>query len=150
MLAGDKIVKAGFESSYATGQKRCHRVGASLARVLLFAAVSIFGTGETVQADALISGQTNAVRIVANGESVTDILVALGRALNLETRTAAALDRTISGVYEGSLRRVIARLLNGYDFFIEQSQGRLRVVVLGQNNPTEKLPLAPTPDPPVI
>jgi hypothetical protein len=66
---------------------------------------------------------------------------------DLQIRTTEALQARISGTYRGSLRTVLSRLLDGYNYVIERKRehGALSVSVLGLKGTTPTLPGNPSP-----
>jgi hypothetical protein len=84
-----------------------------------------------VLAAAEVSGNPQAVRIEAQNTSVADILAALGRDFGVKYTSSVGLDRPITGTYEGSLQRVLARVLDGYNFVVKTRDGRIDLTVLG-------------------
>jgi hypothetical protein len=85
------------------------RCGALAACLFLFAA-------GPVRAEILLEGSAASVRLEVTQASVDEILAALGKGYNVRYRTAIALDRQLTGSYSGPLARVIARVLEGYDY----------------------------------
>ena len=68
------------------------------------------------RAEILLQGDATAVRLEVTQATVGEILAALHERYNVHHRTALALDRPLTGTYSGSLSRVIARVLDGYDY----------------------------------
>ena len=89
-------------------QRLCGRFAAVLG-VLLFASLPARG-------EVLLQGDAAAVRLDVTEATVDEILVALNRDYGLRYRTTIALDRHLSGTYTGPLPRVLARILEGYDY----------------------------------
>jgi opacity protein-like surface antigen len=85
-------------------------------------------------ASAQVSGSQQAVNVNAQGSSIKEVLSALSQKFKLEFQSSANLDKPVSGTYQGSLQHVVARLLEGYNFFITTNQGTLEVKVLGTQN----------------
>jgi len=56
-----------------------------------------------------------------------------------------ALNRRVTATYEGSLRKVLASVLTGYDYVIEPKGDHIEVVVLGTGAPR-----AAVPPPPIV
>jgi hypothetical protein len=100
-----------------------------------------------VLAAAEVSGTPQAVRIEAQNTSVADILAALGRDFGVKYTSSADLDRPITGTYEGSLQRVLARVLDGYDFVVKMRDGRVDLTVLGTGGGPAAAVAAATPAP---
>src|SRR5437899_3259571 len=87
-------------------------------RILLAAALIALILPHSVRAEVHVSGNAEAVRIEARDAPVADVLAALGTGVGLQFRSSAPLERRISGTFAGSLRRVLARVLEGYDFVL--------------------------------
>jgi hypothetical protein len=83
------------------------------------------------QAEVHVTALADIVRIEAHDASVEDVLSTLRERFGLQYRTAAPLDRPISGIYEGPLYRVVTRLLVGYDFIVKIRAGVLSVMIVG-------------------
>jgi hypothetical protein len=110
-------------------------------RVRAYATTALIAGLALVPAVALgaaqVSGTEAAVTVDAQNSSIKDVLVALGRQFNVHLQSTAALDKQISGTYEGPLRQVLARLLDGYNFIIRVRDGQLLVTVLGGSAPSK-------------
>jgi hypothetical protein len=97
----------------------------------------------TAMAAPQVSGSPQNVSIDAQNSSLKDILSALGKQFNIHYQSKANLDKQLTGTYEGSLRRVVARLLEGYNFIITTNQDMIEVTVLG----TQSLQTGGAPSP---
>ncbi len=98
--------------------------GAALACLLL--------TGGTVRAETVVDGDRSALNVTASNASVEDVLKALGDKFDLHYRSNEPLERRLNGVYSGSLQRLLADVLTGYDYFIVWGGAeQIEVVVLG-------------------
>ena len=80
-------------------------------------------------ADAQVRGSPDAVTIEARNTSVEEILKALS-AFDVHYRSSANLQMRVTGNYEGSLDRVMKRVLDGYSYFVKTADGRIDVIVL--------------------
>jgi hypothetical protein len=83
-------------------------------------------------AETKVEGTAEALRVETSESPIQEVLVALRDALKLEYRTSIQLDQPISGTYRGSLQRVLARVLDGYDFILKNSSEKVELVVLGR------------------
>jgi hypothetical protein len=83
-------------------------------------------------AETKVEGTAEALRIETSDSPIQEVLAALRDALKLEYRTSIQLDQTINGTYRGSLQRVLARVLDGYDFILKNSSEKVELVVLGR------------------
>jgi hypothetical protein len=99
----------------------------ALAAALAVAPTSLF-------AEAQIQGSPEAVRIETQNTSIEEVLAALGNAFELRYRSSAKLGKQLSGIYEGSLQRVVTRMLEGYDFVLRSNKGKIEITVLGTRN----------------
>jgi len=81
-------------------------------------------------AEAQVRGSPEAVTIEAKNTSVEEILVALSGAFDVHYRSSANLQMRLNGNYEGSLHRVMKRVLDGYSYFVKTGDGRIDVTVL--------------------
>lgn len=70
----------------------------------------------SARAEILLQGDAAAVRIEVTQATVGEILAALRERYNVHHRTTIALDRPLTGTYAGPLPRVLARVLDGYDY----------------------------------
>ena len=81
-------------------------------------------------AEAQVRGSPEAVTIEAKNTSVEEILAALGGAFDVHYRSSANLQMRLTGNYEGSLHRVMKRVLDGYSYFVKTGDGRIDLIVL--------------------
>ena len=81
-------------------------------------------------ADAQVRGSPEAVTIEARNTSVEEILKALGGTFDVHYRSSANLQMQVTGNYEGSLQRVMKRILDGYSYFVKSGDGRIDLTVL--------------------
>jgi hypothetical protein len=94
-----------------------------------------------------LNGDPASVRLQARRTSVASALAALGAAYHVTIRSAVTLDELRDGTFTGSLRYVIARLLNGYNYVIEEDRATtIDVLVVGKSDGKA----APAPTMPVV
>jgi hypothetical protein len=109
-------------------------------------AILAFGLLSTVptfaRAETHISGKPDALRMVAQNATLQEVFAALNASFGLQYRTSTDLNRSVSGSYNGTLREVITRLLDGYDFFVRKLGDDFEVVVVGFSASSG---IAPTP-----
>ena len=84
-------------------------------------------------ADVLIEGAPDAVHLEVSHSPLRQVLEAMRARFNLRYRTDDALDKPVTGTFDGPLRRVAARVLDGYDFAMKVSSEGIDVLVLGQS-----------------
>jgi hypothetical protein len=82
-----------------------------------------------------LTGDPTAVRLETRQTSVASALAALATTYHISIRSTIMLDELRDGTYTGSLRYVIARLLDGYDYVIEENRAAaLDVLVVGKSD----------------
>ena len=106
---------------------------------LLLAAVHC----DCVRAEIRVQGRADDVRVEARDATVADILTALGEQFALRFRGTTG-SRGVTATFEGPLRRVVARVLDGYDYVIETRGDGLNVIVLNAGSPVAAAPAMPT------
>lgn len=94
-----------------------------------------------------LNGDPASVRLQTRHTSVASALAALGAAYHVSIRSTVMLDELRDGTYTGSLRYVIARLLDGYNYVIEEDRAAtLDVLVVGKSDgkatPAPTMPVA--------
>jgi len=98
-------------------------------------AISVFSlltnVATVAHAETHVAGEPAALRVEAQNASLQEVLTALRTSFGLQYRISTDLNRSVSGSYNGSLREVITRLLDGYDFFVRKVGDDLEVVVVG-------------------
>jgi hypothetical protein len=93
-----------------------------------------------------VRGDMAAVRIDARRTTIAAVLSALNAAFDMSYRSSIVLDEEINGTYAGSLRRVISRVLDGYNYVIKQDDAKLAVIILGRRG-ERAVPVAMPLDP---
>lgn len=84
----------------------------------------------SLRAEVRVQGQAGDVRVEAHDATVVEILAALGERFALRYRGTTGSDG-VTATFDGSLRYVVGRVLDGYNYFIETRGDGLEVVVLG-------------------
>ena len=84
----------------------------------------------SLRAEVRVQGRAGDVRVEAHGATVAEILAALGERFALRYRGTTGSDG-VTATFDGSLRYVVGRVLDGYNYFIETRGDGLEVVVLG-------------------
>lgn len=79
-----------------------------------------------------LQGAAAAIQIDARQTRIADVLSALGDAFDIKYRSSIALDDEVNGTYAGSLRHVISRVLDGYNYAIREEDSKLDVIVFGK------------------
>lgn len=106
-------------------------------------AAVVCGLATDASAEVRVEGNMRALLVTASGDSLSDVLSAVGAAFAVKYRSSVPLDGEISGAYSGSLSQVVARLLDGYNYLIKRDQERTEIVVLGRRGEAAVAPKAP-------
>ena len=103
------------------------------------------GGGSAAYSQVQVDGQPDAVHIEARDVTLREVLDALQTKFNLRYRTDDALEPRKTGNFSGSLQRVTARILDGYDFVMRIAPQGIDVLVLRQHEPDDKTVAAAMP-----
>ena len=109
----------------------------------------ICGAPAIAGAEVRIAGNAAAMRVSTGQDTIADVLSALGAAFGVRYRTAIPLRATAGSTYSGSVRQVIVRLLDGYNYLLKVDRESIDVVVLGVSSQAAIPPPAPAPKAPV-
>ena len=66
------------------------------------------------------------------GTTISEALAELLTPYNVSYRSSIALSETLDGTYAGSLKQVISRLLDGYDYIIKRDGVSMHVVIVAR------------------
>jgi len=77
-----------------------------------------------------VVGQLDAMQLRAEHASTSEVLAALAASFELTYRLPPNINRDLNGLYSGSLRSVLARILDGTDYFIKNADDGIEVIVL--------------------
>ncbi|MDA9524637.1 hypothetical protein XI06_31195 [Bradyrhizobium sp. CCBAU 11434] len=92
-----------------------------------------------------VEGRPDAVHLEVHDASLHDVLAALQERFNLRYRTVDALEAQMTGVFDGPLRRVVARLLSGHDYAMQVTADGVDVLVLTSQRSSATVVAAVTP-----
>jgi len=76
-----------------------------------------------------VLGQIDALQFRAENASTSEMLEALATSFKLTYKLPPNIGRNFNGLYSGSLRRVLARVLYDTDYIIKSSGDRIEVIV---------------------
>jgi hypothetical protein len=76
-----------------------------------------------------LQGAPGAVRLEVHQVALDAVLSALFAAYKVSYRSAVQLNEARDGRYEGTLRHVIARVLDGYNYVIKQENSHLEITI---------------------
>jgi len=77
-----------------------------------------------------ISGTPSAVRVEARQASVDEVLRALGTSFKLRYSASGAIGGMVSGTFSGPLPAIVARILDGQNYFMHGPLDDLQVRIL--------------------
>jgi len=115
--------------AYGNVRARSAKVGA-MAAALLAAAVLCVAAPAVAKVSVTDTGGGQLV-IEAHDATVQEILEALGKGRTIEFQDSEALSRRVTGTYTGTLRRVLSRILEGYDHVIRSTASGVQIDVVG-------------------
>jgi hypothetical protein len=112
--------------------------------VIALAAALLCGAAPSARAEVRIEGDAASVHVTTSHDAISDVLSAFAAPFKVRYSTAVALDAPVDASYSGSIRRVIAEVLDGYNYVIKSDQGSIEIVVLGKRGGVAVAP-APVP-----
>ncbi len=104
-----------------------------MARVMIVPLV-LAAYAASARAEIRVEGPASDVHIDARDATVGDVLAALAERFGLRVRGSVG-DRRISADFDGSLRQVITRVLDGYNYVIRTRGDGMEVMVLSTSSP---------------
>ena len=105
-------------------------------------AFTLLAGSSALRAETVLTGDRNALNLAASNAPVDEVLNALGDKFALRYRSDTPLQRRLNGRYSGSLRRLLADVLTGYDYVIVWGRAeQIEVIVLGS---AQAKPATPT------
>jgi hypothetical protein len=126
--SGTLRVRTGGNAPTSNTPARLHRLV-----VLAISMGALVVGADLAHAQVRVDGGPDAVHLEASDVSLRDLLAALQAKFNLRFRTDDALEMRKTGVFNGTLPRVAARILEGYDFAMKITPQGIDVLVLRQN-----------------
>ena len=113
------------------------RSGSWLAASLQFTGISgaliamLLGSSlPPARAGTEVLGQPDAMQLRAEHASTSEVLAALAASFKLTYSLPPNINRNLNGLYSGSLRSVLVRILDGTDYFIKNAEYGIEVIVL--------------------
>ena len=86
-------------------------------------------------AETQVHGTPQAVVVEAKNATIEEILVALTDTFKVQFKSAANLDKRLTGTYQGTLQQAVSHILKGYDFVVKSGQAGLEITLLGAGKP---------------
>jgi hypothetical protein len=84
-------------------------------------------------AEVRLSGTQDHVVLQTHEASMEEILTALRSTFDLEVSLEGATVRKFTGVYTGSVRKVLSRLLMGYDYVLRSASNGISIRLVGNS-----------------
>jgi len=116
----------------------------SRGRSIAIAVTLCFALPLAARGEVRVEGDPAAVRITTSQDSIGSVLTALAP-FNVRYRSAIDLQATASQTYAGPIDRVIANLLDGYNYIVKRSPDRTEIIILGRRGEVAIPPPAPKP-----
>jgi len=127
MRAGNTSITSSEHGQQTIGNRR-------LALTVLSVAVVLGASATPLRAEVNVHGNSAAVHLEANNAPLSEVLSALESAFSVRHRTSVPLDQAISGTYRGPLRRVLSRVLEGFNYYVANTvDGRIEIIVIGRS-----------------
>jgi hypothetical protein len=96
----------------------------------------------SVRAEVRVDEEAGEIRLEADDATLAEVLSTLRAKFDLSYKGAVVAGRRVTGIYRGSLRQVLARVLEGYDYLIIPRGKNIEVVVLSKGTPRQAKPPA--------
>ncbi|SIO64187.1 hypothetical protein SAMN05443247_10221 [Bradyrhizobium erythrophlei] len=103
--------------------------------MLAIASALLLAGGNAALAQLRVDGKPEAVHVEARDVPLQEVLSVLHDRFGLQYRSDDTLETRKTGVFDGPLQRVAARILEGYDFAMKITPQGIDVLVLRQNRP---------------
>jgi len=103
--------------------------------MLAIASALLLAGGNAALAQLRVDGKPEAVHVEARDVPLQEVLSVLHDRFGLQYRSDDTLETLKTGVFDGPLQRVAARILEGYDFAMKITPQGIDVLVLRQNRP---------------
>ncbi len=120
-------------TSFALRKTADFAAAASPAAIALGVALAIAPTW--ARAETQVHGTPQAVVVEAQNATIEEILVALTDTFKVQFKSAANLDKRLTGTYQGTLQQAVSHILKGYDFVVKSGQAGLEITLLGAGKP---------------
>jgi hypothetical protein len=97
---------------------------------LIVASAFLLDAGGPLSAEVQVDGRREAVHLEARDASLQEVLAALHDRFNLRYCSIDVLQAQTTGVFDGPLLRVAARVLDGYDYAMRVTPEGIDLLVL--------------------
>src|ERR1700728_1810070 len=97
-----------------------------------------------VNASVLVRGGKDSVVVEARDASIAEVASHLRSELKVNVTVTGKLSHPITGIYSGSVTRVLSRMLAGASFIVNSAAGAINIAILGNDGgaSTKAYPLA--------
>jgi hypothetical protein len=95
------------------------------------------------RAETQVHGTPQAVVVEAQNATIEEILGALTDTFKVQFKSAANLDKRLTGTYQGTLQQAVSHILKGYDFVVRSGPAGLEITLLGAGKPVAVLGARP-------
>jgi len=96
-------------------------------------AFTLGASATSLRAAVSVNGNSAFVHLEASNAPISEVLSALETAFHIRHRTSVPLDQAISGTYRGPLRRVLSRVLDGFNYYVaDAAEGGMEITVVGR------------------
>src|SRR5262245_31251050 len=102
----------------------------TIAAVIVGALILTVAPMGAAPAGARVEGQVVSMQLQAMNASVREALDALPREFKVTYHLPPDIQRHVTGRYSGTLKQVLARILDGYNYIVEMGEGGTRIMVL--------------------
>ena len=89
-----------------------------------------FNMGVPAGAEVQLSGTQDNVMLQAKNASINEIVTGIQSTFNMRVALLGSTPRQFTGSYEGSLRHVLSRLLDGESYFISSASDGMKIVIV--------------------
>lgn len=118
----------------------CLKSGCLMSLVLVFAAMA----ASAAHAGVRVTQQAGEIRVEARDASISEVLTALGASYELANHTTLA-STPLNAIYSGSVGEIISHVLEGQDYTVRYSDGKLAIIIYGVSSKLSKSWVAPAP-----
>jgi hypothetical protein len=128
-----------FASSSASDNGPQLDLAGRLARLVAVAAIGLATSSaglSVAEAAADVQGDPSAVQLRAENASTREVLDALAAKFGLKYKLSVHIGREVGGSYSGTLRQVLARVLDGTDYVVQVNEDGVKVIVFGASGLT--------------
>jgi hypothetical protein len=117
------------------------RAGQKLATRAAIALALLCALAPAARAEVRLESDAAGIRVTAINAPLGEVLAALKAKFPLRY-TAIAVDREVNGTFEGTLHRVVVRLLDGFDSVVSRSPEGVEIVKVAPRGTANFMPQA--------